>query len=380
MSASDTTADVIVVGGGIAGVSVAYELSGSARVVLLEMESTLAYHTTGRSAALFLETYGGEQIRALTTGSRSFFEQPPDHFDSALVSPRPLLEFGVVGRGHLVESLHRSVLPLVADAELLDADRCCELFSLLRRDVVECGMYEPRALALDVAALHQGFVRGARSNGTEIVRDSAVAALERGASTWTATTRDGSRFQAPVVVDAAGAWADVVATAAGVPGVGLRPLRRTIFMVASPLGEASRDWPNLSDVEESFYANPEGAQFLCSPADETPCAPSDAKPDELEIARAIDAIDATTTLGVRSVSSSWAGLRTFTADRNFALGEDPEAPGFFWLAGQGGYGIQTAPATARLAAALVLGRQAPPDLVDRGLDVERLAPRRVMSS
>ena len=380
MSASDTTADVVVIGGGIAGVSVAYELSASARVVLLEMESTLAYHTTGRSAALFLETYGGEQIRALTTGSRAFFEQPPEHFESALVSPRPMLEFGVQGSGHRVESLHRSVLPLVADAELLDADRCHELFPLLRPEVVECGMYEPRALALDVAALHQGYVRGARANGTEIVRDAAVTALERGASTWTVTTRDGGRFQAPVVVNAAGAWADVVAAAAGVPGVGLRPLRRTIFMVASPLGEASRGWPNLSDIDEAFYANPEGAQFLCSPADETPCPPSDAKPDELEIARAIEAIDATTTLGVRSVVSSWAGLRTFTADRNFALGPDPEAPGLFWLAGQGGYGIQTAPATAALAAALALGQPVPPDLLDRGLDVMRLAPRRLIAS
>ncbi|MDX1892115.1 FAD-dependent oxidoreductase [Mycolicibacterium sp. 050158] len=375
----DGTADVIVVGGGIAGVSIAYELSASVRVTLLEMEPTLAYHTTGRSAAVFLETYGGEQIRALTTASRAFFEDPPEGFGSPLTTPRPELLVALRGRGHRVEELHRAVLPLVGDAELLDADRCRELFPLLRPDAVDNGMYEPRALALDVAALHQGYARGARRNGTEIVRSAEVRTMRRGSDSWTVTTADGRRHGAAIVVDAAGAWADVVAEAAGVRRVGLRPLRRTIFMVPSPLGEAGRGLPNCGDVDDAFYVNPEGAQFLCSPADETPCPPSDAKPDDEQIARAIEEINAATTIGIRTVASAWAGLRTFAADRNFVLGPDPEAPGFFWLAGQGGYGIQTAPATARLAAALALGRPAPPDLVARGLDVTRLAPRRAMT-
>jgi D-arginine dehydrogenase len=369
-----TGVDVIVVGGGIAGLSIAYELSKDVRVSVLEMESTLAYHTTGRSAATFLETYGGEQIRALTTASRAFFDEPPDFFEAVLMTPRPLLQIALAGRGHRVERMHADVLPLVADAELLDAAQCHEVFPLLRPDVVERGMYEPRAMGLDVAAIHQGYVRGARRNGTEIFRNAAVTSLEYGAERWSVTTSDGTVHQAPIVVNAAGAWADVVATAAGVPAVGLRPLRRTIFMVASPLGEASRELPNCSDVDESFYANPEGAQFLCSPADETPCPPSDAKPDEMEIARAIESINAVTTIGVRSVGASWAGLRTFAPDRNLVVGFDPEARGFFWLAGQGGYGIQTSPAAARLGAALVLGGSTPPDLA--GLDLTRLAPRR----
>jgi D-arginine dehydrogenase len=230
-----------------------------------------------------------------------------------------------------------------------------------------------------VAAIHQGYVRGARSNGAEIVRNAGVTSLERHGDRWTVATADGRLHRAPVVVDAAGAWADDVAAAAGIERVGLTPLRRSIFMVPSPLGEASRGFPNCSDVDESFYANPEGAQFLCSPADETPCPPSDAKPDEVEIARAIEAINAATTIGVRSVTSSWAGLRTFAPDRNLVVGEDPTAPGFFWLAGQGGYGIQTSPAAARLGAALVLGEPVPSDLVDRGLDITRLAPRRSTS-
>ncbi|BDX35030.1 glycerol-3-phosphate dehydrogenase [Mycobacterium antarcticum] len=376
MSARDTHADVVVIGGGIAGVSVAYELSRSVRVTLLEMEPTLAYHTTGRSAATFLETYGGEQIRALTTASRAFFETPPEGFDAVLVTPRPLLQIALAGRGDRIDAMHAAVLSLVSDAELLDEARCREAFPLLKPGAVERGLYEPRALALDVAAIHQGYVRGARSRGTEIIRTAEVTTLRRHGERWAVSTADGHVHRAPVVVNAAGAWADVVALAAGAEPVGLTPLRRTIFLVSSPLGEASRGWPNCSDVDEAFYVNPEGAQFLCSPADETHCAPSDAKPDEVEIARAIESINAATDLNVRSVNSSWAGLRTFAPDRNFVVGADVGAPGFFWLAGQGGYGIQTAPATARLAAALVLGDSAPPDLVDRGLDVRRLAPDR----
>lgn len=375
-SSTETHADVIVIGGGIAGLSLAYELSPTARVSVLEMESALGYHTTGRSAATFLETYGGEQIRALTTASRRFLEEPPDCFDPVLMTSRPLLQFAFVGRGQVVERMHESVVALVSDVELLTGSQCCEAFPLLRPDVAERGLYEPRAMALDVAAIHQGYVRGARANGAAVHRDAHVVALAYRSDRWTVTTADGQAHQAPVVVNAAGAWADVVATAAGVGGVGLTPLRRTIFMVASPTGERSDGLPNCSDVDQSFYLNPEGAQFLCSPAEETPCPPSDAKPDELEIARAIEAINAATTLGVRGVSSAWAGLRTFAPDRNFVVGEDPGAPGFFWFAGQGGYGIQTAPAAARLAAALVLEQDVPADLVARGLDPTRLAPRR----
>jgi D-arginine dehydrogenase len=370
-----STADVIVIGGGIAGVSIAYELSKVVRVTVLEMESTLAYHTTGRSAATFLETYGGVHVRALTTASRAFFEEPPDFFEPVLMTPRPLLQFAAAGRGHVVERMHEAVLPLVSDAELLDGAQCCEVFPLLRPEAAERGIYEPRAMALDVAAIHQGYVRGARNNDAAIFRNAEVVTLDRGANGWTVTTADGSSHQAPLIVNAAGAWADVVAAKAGVRSVGLTPLLRTIFMVASPLGERSKGLPACSEVDQAFYANPEGAQFLCSPADETPCPPCDAKPDALEIARAIDAINAATTIGARSVTSSWAGLRSFAPDRQFVVGEDPEAPGFCWLAGQGGYGIQTAPAAAMLGAALVLGRPVPADLVTRGLDAARLAPR-----
>ena len=376
MSSRHDRTDVIVVGGGIAGLSVAYELSYAAEVTVLEMESTLAYHTTGRSAATFLETYGGEQVRALTTASRDFLERPPDCFESTLMTPRPLLQFAAPARGHVVERLHAAVTTLVSDAQLLTGPQCCEVHPLLRPEAVDLGLYEPRAMALDVAAIHQGYVRGARARGAVVHRDAHVVALVRRANRWTVTTSDGRSHEAAAVVDAAGARADAVAVLAGVREVGLTPLRRTIFMVASPAGERVAGLPNCSDVDQGFYLNPEGLGFLCSPADETPSPPCDAKPDDLEIARAIEAINRSTTLGVRGIGASWAGLRTFAPDRNFVMGEDPDAPGFFWLAGQGGYGIQTAPAMARLAAALVLARDVPADLVACGVEPTRFAPRR----
>ena len=186
-----STVDVIVIGGGIAGVSIAYELSKVVRVTVLEMESTLAYHTTGRSAATFLETYGGVNVRALTTASRAFFEEPPDFFEPVLMTPRPLLQFAAAGRGHVVERMHEAVLPLVSDAELLDGAQCCEVFPLLKPEAAERGIYEPRAMALDVAAIHQGYVRGARNNDAAIVRNAEVVTLDRGANGWTVTTADG---------------------------------------------------------------------------------------------------------------------------------------------------------------------------------------------
>lgn len=368
--------DVIVIGGGIAGVSIGYELSKDRSVCLLEMESTLAFHTTGRSAATFLETYGGPEIRALTTGSREFLENPPEHFEPQLMTSRPLLQFAKAGRGQVIEQLHADVLPLVPDAELLEPDQMADLFPVLREGAVERGMYEPGAMELDVHAIHQGYMRGFRAQGGEIVKSAPVTGLSHGADGWTVTSADGETRTAAVVVNAAGAWGDVVAELAGAKQIGLMPLRRTIFMVASPSGADTKDLPIFGDIDQSFYVKPEGEQFLCSPADETPQLPSDAKPDELEIARALDEINAATTLNARSVSSSWAGLRSFVPDRNFVVGFDPEVDGFFWFVGQGGYGIQTAPASARNGAALVRGEGVPDDLVARGLDAAKLAPHR----
>lgn len=376
MSASQENVDVIVIGGGIAGISLAYEMSHDRTVVLLEMESSLAFHTTGRSAATFLETYGGPQIRALTTASRRFLESPPEFFEPTLLTPRALLQFARPSRGHVIEQLHADVLDLVPDAELIDGDAARDYFPLLNADAVERAIYEPGGMELDVAALHQGYVRGARLNQTDVLKSARVVSLSYAHEKWSATRADGSTFTAPVVINAAGAWADDVAALANVEKIGLTPLRRTIFMVASPRGEETKNLPMVGEIDHAFYLKPEGDQFLCSPADETVDVPGDARPDDLEIARAIDEINEATTIGARSVSSSWAGLRNFAPDRELVIGEAPSAPGFFWFAGQGGYGIQTAPAAARLAAALIRNEPVPTDLSERGLDPSALAPGR----
>lgn len=368
--------DVIVIGGGIAGVSIACELSADRTVCLLEMESTLAFHTTGRSAATFLETYGGPEIRCLTTGSRAFLEHPPAYVEAELLTPRPLVMFAKAGRGQVIEQLYQEVLPLVPDAQLLSEEEVRKVHPYVRPGYVDNALLEVGAMEIDVMALHGGYVRGLRENGAEVHKAAKVVEMKRAGGRWEVTTADGTVRTAQVVVDAAGAWGDVVAGLAGAKASGLMPLLRTIFMVNSPDPQATAALPIFGDVEGSYYFKPEGLQFLCSPADETPDVPRDATADPMEISRALDEINEATTINARSVTSSWGGLRTFVPDRNFVVGLDPEVEGFMWFVGQGGYGIQTAPASAKLGAALVRGEPVPTDLINRGLDIARLAPQR----
>ncbi len=372
--------DVLVVGGGIAGVSIAYELAADLRVCLLEMERTLAFHTTGRSAATFLESYGPAAIRALTTASRSFLTDPPWQVDTPLVSPLPMLHIGAAGRGVAVRQLHREVSALVPDVELIGAREVLELAPLLRPGHVELALLEPGALEIDVHALHQGYLRGLRRRGGVVVVSAQAGRAERHEGAWTITAAAGRRWVAPVVVNAAGAWADQLAGTLGAQALGLVPLRRTAFMLDAPAyapaGASAARLPMIADIDDTFYVKPEGPALLCSPADETPQEPGDARPDELEIARALDAIAAATTLDTAHVRSAWAGLRTFAADRVPVVGYDPSVEGLFWFAAQGGYGIQTAPALARTGAALLRGHPLPEDVAQRGLTASALAPDR----
>ncbi len=346
----------LVVGGGIAGVSAAAFLAESMDVTLAEAEPALAYHATGRSAALLFENYGAPGVRPLTAWSRGFFEDPPPEFD------RPLLR----RRGALTVARDPFELDdLVARAgvdgtvvERIDGDGLRIMVPALR-DGFAAAVYEPEASDLDVAAIHQGFVRLLRRRGGDIWLDAPVSMLEPAGTGWEAVCGE-LRWRGDIVINAAGAWGDVVAALAGVRPLGLIPKRRTAFMVAAPDG--SEAWPLVVDVGHTFYFKPDGPQLLCSPADETPQEPGDARPRELDVALAIERINAATTLGIRSVRSQWAGLRTFTPDADMAIGWAADRPGFCWLVGQGGTGIQTAPGAARVVADLVTGRPADPNL------------------
>jgi len=368
--------DAIVIGGGMAGVSIGYELAGDRSVGLLENETSLAFHTTGRSAATFLESYGGPEIRALTTASRSFLENPPDIFEAAILSPLAMLWVGRQGAAGAVRELHAAVVKLVADVSLIGADEASEICPILRPGHTELAMLEPGAMEMDVHALHQGFVRGLRRRRGEVLASAGIRRMEFDGDTWTLTDARGEQYQAATVVNAAGAWADEVARMAGAIPVGIQPLRRTIFMVGAPSGISTSDLPMVSDMADAFYLKPEGEQFLCSPADETLTPPSDVRPDETEIARALEEINDATTLNARHVRSAWAGQRSFVADRVPVVGFDPRLPRFFWFAGQGGYGIQTAPALARYGASLIRDMCVPSDIAALGVTSEALAPGR----
>lgn len=362
--------DVIVIGGGMAGVSLAYEVSTSHRVALLEMEPALAYHTTGRSAAMFLESYGGQTVRALTTASRSFLDE------RQVLTPLPMLSVGRPGRGAVVDALFDAVRVLVPDVELLDGDQAVRAQPLLRPRTVERALLEPGATEIDVAALHQFYVHGLRERGGHIATRARVDTAEYRDGAWRLHAGE-LDVEARVVVNAAGAWADVVARTFGARPVGMQPRRRTAFMVDAPPGAGA---PMVCDVDDTFYFKPDAGRLLCSPSEETPHEPADARADEVQIARAIEAINEMTTLDVRHVRARWAGLRTFVADRTPVVGYDAEQPGFFWYAGQGGYGIQLAAALARTGAALVRDQDLPRDVAELGVTAADLAPGRLERS
>jgi D-arginine dehydrogenase len=370
------TCDYLVIGAGIAGASAGYELAAEGRVVVLEREHAPGYHSTGRSAALYLETYGEPVIRALTIASRPFFISPPASLvEYPVFQPRGVLWIGTTEQLRELEEAYSTFRRQVKTIRRVSAKEARTLCPVLRKDYVAGGVLEPDAMDLDVDAIHQVFLRGLRARGGEVRVNAEVTAVARKDGGWVAETPDGA-YAAPVLVNAAGAWCDVVARLAGLQPLGLRPLRRTAFTIDPPSGSDITRWPAVADVEEAFYFKPEASRLLASPADETPVAPCDARPEDLDVAVAVERLERATTLEVRRVTRRWAGLRTFAPDRVPVVGMDPEGEGFFWLAGQGGYGIMTAPAMARLSLALITGRGVPEDLAALGVSEEEVSPAR----
>ncbi len=374
--------DVAIVGGGIAGVSAGAHLAESGlSVVLLEAEATLAYHTTGRSAAQYLENYGNDTVRRLTLASRSYMEDPGQFADGSFLGSRPLLKVGRAGR---IEDLRAEVehaKELVPTTTFVDGDEARAILPILRDDI-EAALYEPMSMDIDVAGLHQSYVRRLRAAGGGIRPSSRVVGLARTGDSWRVSTGS-EELAASIVVNAAGAWGDLVGAEAGAAPLGLHPLRRTIAIAAVPDGYDPADvarWPLTSFEPDSGpmvgYCKPEPGGLMVSPADETPSEPCDARPEELDVALGLANLEEFTTLEVRHVRSTWAGLRTFTSDRTLVGGFDPEVAGFFWLVGQGGYGIHTSEAMALASAGLIVNGELPSALTDLGITELDLSPGR----
>lgn len=360
--------DVVVVGGGIAGVSIAYELAADRSVLLLEREDHLAAHTTGRSAAVYFPNYGNETVRGLTRASRQDFDRLARELEAPpLLSPRQVMYVSDVD-----DATSRAVLATGGSTEV-DLDEAHRRCSALRADRLAWAAVAD-AMDIDVMALHAAYVRGLRRRDGQIRREAPVTGLRPEGDGWTVSAGD-AVIRAEVVVDAAGAWGDVVAELAGVAPAGLEPRRRTIFTTPVEAPDAA-GWPLVVDAQERFYFKPEGPQLLVSPADETPVAPGDDRIDELDVARTIDAVNAVTSLGLRQVTALWAGQRTFAPDRSPVVGVAPGAPGFVWFCGQGGYGIQMAPALARTGAALLRGDDLPDDVTAEGVTQAQVDPAR----
>jgi D-arginine dehydrogenase len=372
--------DILIIGGGIAGAALAWTLSSDHRVALLEQETYCGYHTTGRSAALYSETYGSRAIRALTVASGPFLRHPPEGFaERAILHPRGSLH---IARGDQMEKLTAALIEMQQMAPVINpltTPECLTLVPFLRADQVGAGILESGACDIDVDLLHQAYLRGARAQGALILTQTPVVSIGPNADGWQVETPSGP-WQARILVNAAGAWADRMAVAAGIPPIGIEPRRRTVTLVDPPAGLDIARLPFVVDIDESFYFKPSGGKLLLSPADETLVEPGDAQPEELDIALAIDRLQAACHLPVTRKGRSWAGLRSFVADRNPVIGFDPHAPGFFWLAALGGYGIQTAPAVSGLAASLIRSQGVPERLTSLHFNLADVSPARLRPS
>jgi D-arginine dehydrogenase len=377
MSAAMTDFDFLVVGSGIAGASAAAMLSARARVAVIERESAHGYHTTGRSAALYSPLYGNAVFRALTVASRDFLLAPPEGFaEHPILSPRGVLYIATDEQRASLEAVEVGAASLGIRTVAVAGDEARALCPALRPGHVAAALYEPDAMDIDVETLHQGYLRLARANGAAIRLESELAGLERSAGGWRVRLVGGETIEARVVINAAGAWADVVAGLAGARPVGLAPLRRTAFIVAPPDGADVTGWPSVIDADENFYFKPDAGRLLVSPADETPSAPCDAWAEDLTIAECVERLQEAADIPVRRILRSWAGLRTFAPDRSPVIGFDPQVEGFFWLAGQGGYGVQSSAGAGRTAASLALGEDVPADVAALDLTAAQISPER----
>jgi D-arginine dehydrogenase len=370
-----TMYDYVIVGAGISGASAAYELAPHGKVLLIEAESAPGYHSTGRSAALFTRNYGNPVVRKINQASHGFFLHPPAGFcERPLLTPRGSLT--VAAPGH-VSGLDAILALSTPGHEItkITAAQTLERVPLLRPDRVACAAYEPGVTDIDVAGLHQGFLRGFKQRGGTLLCGTRVERLERVGGGWRIMAGE-SVIAARIIVNAAGAWAEKLGALAGATPVGLVPKRRTAIVVDAPPGMETATMPAVDFVGSDAYLKPDAGRIMASPGDQTPCEPQDAQPDEYDIAVLVDWLESETLIKVRRIGSSWAGLRSFVSDERPVVGFDAQAERFFWLAGQGGYGIMMAPALAQAAAGLILAGALPDALLQAGISTSDLEPGR----
>jgi D-arginine dehydrogenase len=369
-------ADFLIVGGGVAGLSTGARLARHGRVVVLEAEEALGFHASGRSATFSHFGIGNRIVRALTAHSRAFFV---DAGEVALSRRSAALFVATEEMQEQLEALGRDMAAYTDSVRPADDAEMLRLFPPLRTggDAIVAGLVFPDGLRLDSDAMLQRFAREIREVGGQVLTGRRIERIEPAGGGWRVEAAD-EAWRATVLVNAAGAWADAVARMAGIAPLGLKPLRRTIIVVDPPEGADVRDWPFVKTAVDDFYILPESGRLMASPVDEVESDPCDAQPEEYDLALAAWKVERYTTLPVSRIAHRWAGLRTFTRDRTPAVGFEPAAPGFFWLAGQGGFGLQTAPAVAEAAEALATGGPWPEALAGQGVTAESLAPRRAV--